>query len=266
MRHWMVRALAVCALIGLVQPLTLRSAGAQAPPGPPKPGPRAVEGSDSETSRRAEVDLLLILAVDISRSVDERKFRLQREGYAAALTNPRVIKAIGAGLTGRIAISFIEWSGVGEQTIVADWTSIAGEADARNFAQRILTAPRAFLGRTAIGSAIEFALLQFPRSPWTASRHLIDVSGDGTSNSGTDLDAARALALSQGITVNGLAILSDVPLPFNPQHTHPPGGLLHYYQTAVVGGPNAFAIAANGHDAFGDAILAKLIKEIALAD
>jgi hypothetical protein len=207
-----------------------------------------------------------VLAADISRSLDERKFRLQREGYAAALTSPRVIRAIASGVAGRIAISFIEWSGVAEQAIIADWTVIGSREEAEGFAQRIRAAPRAFMGRTAIGSAIEFAMLQFPRSPWHASRHLIDVSGDGTSNSGVDLNDARTLALSQGITINGLAILSETPLPFNPLHTHPPGGLLRYYETSVIGGPNSFAIAAESHEAFGNAILSKLIKEIALAD
>jgi hypothetical protein len=215
---------------------------------------------------RPEVDLLLVLAVDISRSVDERKFRLQRDGYAEALANPRVIAAIRSGLIGRIAISMIEWSGVAEQAIVADWTAVGTKEEAIVLSQRIRSAPRAFMGRTAIGSAIEFAMLQFPRSPYRAERHLIDVSGDGTNNSGVDVVEARQLALSQKVTINGLAILSEEPLPFNPQHTHPPGGLLAYYERNVIGGPNSFALAAEGHEAFGTMILAKLIKEIALAD
>lgn len=221
-------------------------------------------GADSAPGR-PEVDLLLVLAVDISRSVDEPKFRLQRDGYAAALTSPRVVAAIRSGLTQRIAIAFIEWSGVGEQTIVADWTLVGSRPDADALAARIRSAPRAFMGRTAIGSAIEFAMLQFPRSPFRAERRLIDVSGDGTSNSGSDVVEARRIALAQGVTINGLAILSEVPLSFNPLHTHPPGGLLNYYQTTVIGGANSFALAAEGHEAFGSAILAKLIKEIALA-
>ncbi|MGE0698618.1 MAG: DUF1194 domain-containing protein [Hyphomicrobiaceae bacterium] len=225
---------------------------------------RPVPGENSAS--RPEVDVLLVLAVDISRSVDERKFRLQRDGYAEALGNPRVVAAIRSGLLGRIALSFIEWSGVSEQAIVADWTAIGSAEEAQAFAGRVRASPRAFMGRTAIGSAIEFATLQFPRSPWRAERHLIDISGDGTNNSGMDLAEARDMALAQRITINGLAILSEVPLAFNPLHTHPPGGLLHYYQTTVIGGPNAFAISAESHDAFGAAILAKLIKEIALAD
>ena len=217
-------------------------------------------------SARPEADLLLVLAVDISRSVDERKFRLQREGYASALTNPKVVSAIRSGLNSRIAISFVEWSGASEQAIVADWTSVASAEDAEALAARIRSAPRGFMGRTAIGSAIEFAMLQFPRSPFRSDRHLIDVSGDGTSNSGPDVTESRQLALAQRITINGLAILSDEPLPFNPMHTHPPGGLLNYYQTNVIGGANSFALAAENHDAFGTMILAKLVKEIALAD
>lgn len=215
---------------------------------------------------RPEVDLLLVLAVDISRSVDDRKFRLQRDGYAGALSNPRVVAAIRSGLHGRIAVAMIEWSGVAEQAIVADWTAIGTKDEALALSQRIRGAPRAFMGRTAIGSAIEFALMQFPRSPYQAERHLIDVSGDGTNNSGVEVTEARQLALSQRVTINGLAILSEEPLPFNPLHTHPPGGLLAYYENNVVGGPNSFALAAEGHEAFGTMILAKLIKEIALAD
>jgi hypothetical protein len=122
------------------------------------------------------------------------------------------------------------------------------------------------MGRTAIGSAIEFALQQFPRSPFRSDRRLIDVSGDGTNNSGIDVVSARQQAVSRRVTINGLAILSDEPLPFNPLHTHPPGGLLAYYENNVIGGPSAFALAAEGHDAFGTMILAKLVKEIARAD
>lgn len=231
--------------------------------------PCAVAAEDSfgrePASEKPEVDLLLVLAADISRSVDEKKFNLQREGYAQALVNPRVLSAIKSGLVGRIAIAFIEWSGAHEQAIVADWTVVGTKQESEALAARILSAPRPFYGRTAIGSAIEFATLQFPRSPYRSERHLIDVSGDGTNNAGIDLDEARALALSQRITINGLAILSEVPLSFNPNHTHPPGGLLKYYENNVIGGPNAFALAAESHEAFPTLILQKLIKEIALA-
>ncbi|MGE0767082.1 MAG: DUF1194 domain-containing protein [Hyphomicrobiaceae bacterium] len=232
--------------------------------GPQVEAPRGPSGEIAPD--RPEVDLLLVLAVDISRSVDEQKFRLQRDGYADALTNPKVIAAIRSGLIGRIAVSLIEWSGVAEQAIVADWTAVGTKEEALVLSQRLRSAPRAFMGRTAIGSAIEFAMLQFPRSPYRGERHLIDVSGDGTNNSGVDVVEARQLAVAQRVTINGLAILSSEPLAFNPLHTHPPGGLLAYYQNNVIGGPNSFALSAESHDAFGTMILAKLIKEIALAD
>lgn len=255
MRSWIVAYFLAAVFAAQPGSFPARGEGLDSAPGPGGEMP----------ANRGEVDLLLVLAADISRSLDEQKFRLQRDGYAAALTNPRVIAAINSGLNGRIAISFIEWSGATEQAIIADWTLVSGRPEAEALANRIRTAPRAFMGRTAIGSAIEFAMLQFPRSPLRADRHLIDVSGDGTSNSGVDVTEARALALAQRITINGLAILSAVPLPFNPLHTHPPGGLLHYYQTNVIGGPNSFAFAAESFEAFGNAILAKLVKEIALA-
>lgn len=212
-----------------------------------------------------EVDLLLVLAADISRSVDARKFKMQRDGYAAALTNPKVISAIRSVPTGRIAICFVEWSGAHAQAVIVDWTVIGTEAEAHALADRIASAPRQFMERTAIGAAIDFAVAQIARSPVKASRHVIDVSGDGTSNIGRDVVQARDEALAKGITINGLAILSDVPLPSNPTHTHPPGGLLKYYQDFVIGGPGSFALAAEGHEAFGQLIINKLIKEIAFA-
>lgn len=211
-----------------------------------------------------QVDLQLVLAADISRSLDSAKFRLQREGYAAALTNPKVLAAIGSVPTGRIAICFVEWSGANAQAVVVDWTSVGNAADADALAQRILAAPRLFMERTAIGSAIEYSMAQFGRSPFQAARRVIDVSGDGTSNAGVEVTIARDRAVSEGITVNGLAILSEVPLASNPTHTHPPGGLLKYYEENVIGGEGAFALAAENFEAFGRSILSKLIKEIAM--
>ena len=212
-----------------------------------------------------EVDLLLVLAADISRSVDAEKFRIQRDGYAAAMASPRVMKAIQSSERGRIAVTFVEWSGAGAQTVVVDWTMIGNDAQAARFAERVRSAPRLFMDRTAIGAAIDFAMLQMARSPFRAPRRVIDVSGDGTNNAGRNVVEARDAALAQGVTINGLAILSEVPLAFNPQHTHPPGGLLKYYEDHVIGGPGAFAIAAKGHEEFGTLILSKLVKEIALA-
>lgn len=210
------------------------------------------------------VDLLLALGADVSRSVDEREFRLQRDGYAAALTNPRVIEAIQSGGLGRIAVMYYEWSGPGAQLVIIDWTVIASPADAERFAHRLVNQPRAFMERTALGAAISFGMTQFARSPYEAPRRVIDISGDGTNTNGPAPSIARDAAVEAGVTINGLVILSEVPLPWNPSHTHPPGGLENYFTENVIGGPGAFTMVAESFDTFNKAVLAKLIREIAL--
>jgi len=227
-----------------------------------------VAGAATDPYARAEsdqVDLLLVLAADISRSVDERKFRLQREGYAAALIDPRVVRAMTGGPRGRIALCFIEWASDGDQIVVIDWTQVGTEAEARGISERVRDAPRAFVGRTAIGSAIDFAMAHLSKSPFQAARRVIDVSGDGTNNSGRPVTMARDAAIAQNVTINGLVILSDVPLLTNPTHTHPPGGLTAYYENNVIGGPDAFVVEAHSFESFGQSLITKLMKEIAEA-
>jgi hypothetical protein len=212
-----------------------------------------------------QVDLLLILAADVSRSVDSAKFQLQREGYAAAISDPHVLEAIGSGRNGRIGLTFVEWSGVGAQRVVIDWATISGAESAKGFGDRLLEAPRSFADRTSISGAIEFAMGQFARAPYDSPRRTIDVSGDGTNNAGRDVVSARDEALAQGITINGLVILSDTPLAWNPDHTNPPGGLDNYYRNNVVGGPGAFVQVAQNFNSFGQAIVKKMIAEVAQA-
>lgn len=211
------------------------------------------------------VDLLLVLAADVSRSVDGPKYQLQREGYAAAISDPRVLNAIQSGLNRRIAICFVEWSGIGSQQVLIDWTLIDGPKAARGFGDKLLESRRSFADRTSISAAIEFSVAQFGRTPYEAKRRTIDVSGDGTNNSGRDVAEARDDAVALGITINGLVILSERPLPWNPEHTNPPGGLTNYYRNNVIGGPGAFVIEAKDFNAFGQAIVSKLIAEIAQA-
>ena len=212
-----------------------------------------------------QVDLLLVLASDVSRSVDAVKFQLQRDGYAAAFSNPRVIEAIKSGTHGRVAVCFVEWSGSTSQKVVIDWTMIKDEESAHQFGDRLVEAPRSFAERTSISAGIDFSMLQFERSPYEAKRRTIDVSGDGTNNSGRDVRAARDEALAKDVTINGLVILSERPLSWNPDHTHPPGGLANYYRDNVVGGPGAFVMVAEDFHSFGKAIINKLIAEIAVA-
>lgn len=213
-----------------------------------------------------DVDLLLVLAADVSRSVDEQKFRLQREGYAGAITDPRVVKAMTAGPKGRIAVIFLEWSGEGQHATVMDWTMIASAADAEKVAAQFRSATRRFMGRTSISSAIDYAMLQLQRSPFAAQRKVIDISGDGTNNSGRVVTDARDEAIAEGAVINGLVILSETPLSFNPTHTHPPGGLTKYFEENVIGGPGAFVVEAENFEAFGQSLISKLIKEIAAGE
>jgi hypothetical protein len=216
------------------------------------------------SARAAEpVDLLLVLAADVSRSVDADKFKLQREGYAAAVADQRVLDVIRSGRNGRIAVLFLEWSGFGNQKVVIDWMVIDGPKAAQAFGDRLLESPRSFADRTSISGGIDFAVMQFAHAPYSSERRTIDVSGDGTNNAGGDVTKARDAALALGFTINGLVILSQMPLPWNPEHTNPPGGLANYYRNNVAGGPGAFVLEAKDFKSFGQAIIRKMIAEIA---
>src|SRR3977135_148044 len=187
-----------------------------------------------------QVDLLLALASDVSRSVDHPKFLLHREGYAAAISDPNVIEAIRSGPHQRIAVCFVEWSGFGAQKLVIDWTMIDNPGAARKFGDQLLELPRAFADRTSISGGIECAATQLERAPCEGSPRTIDVSGAGTNNAGRDVKLAHDETIAKGIVINGLVILSDRPVPWNAEHTNPPGGLEKYYQDNVIGGPGAF--------------------------
>jgi hypothetical protein len=210
-----------------------------------------------------DVDLLLVLAADVSRSIDGAKFQLQRDGYAAAISDPRVMETIKSGRLGRIGLTFVEWSGIGAQHVVVDWTAIGDGTSAKDFGDRLLEAPRSFADRTSISGAIEFAMDAFTHSPLKSTRRIIDVSGDGTNNAGRDVTSARDEAVAQTVTINGLVILSENPMSWNPDHTNPPGGLDNYYRNNVIGGPGAFVMVAKDFNSFGQAMIGKLIAEVA---
>ena len=215
-------------------------------------------------ARAAEpVDMLLVLAVDVSRSVTEPKFRLQREGTAAAITDPAVLKAMTSGPNRRIAVCLVEWATVGMQTVVVDWTVIDGPDAAHGLGDKLIEAPRSFAGSTAIGGAIDFSVRQLDRAPFASERRVIDISGDGNNNSGRLVTDARDEALARGITINALVILTPPNESFRPEHTNPAGGLEKYFQDNVIGGPGAFTVVAESHEAFGRALTRKLIQEIA---
>jgi hypothetical protein len=206
------------------------------------------------------VDLLLVLSADASISIDEQSYRLQREGYAIALTNPRVLNAIRSGPTGRIAVLYFEWAGTNQQNVIVDWIVIDSPRTAQQFSNRLIESPRLTEGLTSIGNAIDFAAAQFAHAPYQAQHRIIDISGDGTNNAGHDPKPARDEALRRGITINALVILNGST--GNP-HQNPSGGLAGYYRTNIIGGPNAFVIEAIDFTSFNQAMIKKLIAEIA---
>jgi hypothetical protein len=215
-------------------------------------------------ARAAEqVDLLLVLAMDVSRSTDQAKFLLQRQGYASAISNPQVLNAIKSGANQKIALCFIDWSGPFEQKLVIDWTVIDDLAAASRFGDLVSQARRSFYNSTSIGAAINFANAQLARAPFEAERRAIDVSGDGTNNAGPDVQFFRDQAVAKGTVVNGLVILTDIELAPNPRHTNPPGGIEKYYRDNVIGGAGSFVMAAEDYNSFGRSMVKKLIAEIA---
>ncbi|MGH6672909.1 MAG: DUF1194 domain-containing protein [Xanthobacteraceae bacterium] len=199
------------------------------------------------------VSIALVLAVDCSYSVSNDRFELQKRGYAAAFRNLQVLNAIRSLGTQSIAVTMFQWTGPLLHVVVADWTLIKDEASADAFADTIAAAPRRlFRGGTSISGAIDYARVLFAQSRYKGARRIIDVSGDGSNNSGRPATAARDEAVADGIGINGLPILTVEP------------GLDHYYRDNVIGGPGAFMIPVANYDSFADAILKKLIDEIAV--
>ncbi len=214
-------------------------------------------------ARAENVDLLLVLAADVSRSIDEVEFNLQRKGYAAAITDPQVLRAIVGGRHHAIAVTFIEWSGAADQNVVVDWTVVRDEEAAGSVAATMLAAPRSFLGRTSISAAIDFAMERFAAATVDSDKRIIDISGDGTNNAGRAVTEARDQAVAAGVTINGLAIINTQANPGYAFHTQPPGGLPKYFEENVIGGPGAFLLKVDNFDTFAAAMTRKLVTEIA---
>ncbi len=210
-----------------------------------------------------EVDLELVLAVDVSRSIDDEEFALQREGYAQAFTHPSVIEAIQSSPRRRIAVTFIEWAGADFQKVVVPWTVVSDAESGALFAEAVQREPRAFWGWTSISGAIDASMRAFDASPHDSQRRVIDISGDGVNNSGRASADARNEAVAAGVTINGLVIMNDRPTPGFFRMPQPP--LDEFYRNHVIGGTGAFVIAIDDFSTFAYAIVNKLIKEIAAA-
>ncbi|MCH8918294.1 MAG: DUF1194 domain-containing protein [Proteobacteria bacterium] len=206
------------------------------------------------------VDLELVLAVDASGSIDEDEARLQRAGWADAITNPRVLGAIRSGGHGAIAVMFLEWAAIGCESVAVKWTRISDAVSAQKFAQGITKASRLDCwGGNAIGDAVAFATASILTNRFQAKRLVIDVSGDGPNTLGQPILLARQRALAAGISINGLVIM-DPDRFFNA----PGGGSLDdYYRSHIAGGAGSFVMVAKSRRAFRQAVLAKLVREIA---
>lgn len=201
---------------------------------------------------QTQVDLQLVLAVDASGSVNQTRFELQRQGYAAAFRDRRVIDAVTAGAHGSIAVAMVQWTGPTLHVVVVDWTLVHDAASAIALADRIARVPRQlFGGGTSLSGAIDYAMTMLPQSPYRGDRRVIDISGDGSNNRGRPAADARDEAVKAGVVINGLPILAVEP------------GLDEWYRDNVVGGPGSFMVVAQNFDAFADAIVHKLINEIA---
>ena len=210
-------------------------------------------------ARDVPVDLELVLAVDVSGSVDEVEARLQRDGYVQAMRHPDVIKAIASGVLQRIAVTYVEWAGEDTQSTVLDWTLIDGEGAAYAFSKELDAAP---IGRgryTSISQAVRYSLPLFEGNGFEGTRRVIDVSGDGANNSGGLVNFARDEAVAKGVTINGLPIVNGRPNRFGRQMPD----LDLYYRNCVIGGPGAFLVVAQDFESFARAVRKKLVLEIA---
>ncbi len=214
----------------------------------------ALLGSAAASSARAQaaVDLQLLLAVDASGSVDRQRFDLQKRGYANAFRDATVLQAIRSTATQSIAVTMMQWTGPEQHVQVVPWSRLSDEASIRAFADAIDAAPRRlFGGGTSISGAIDNARDLLASAPYQGPRRIIDISGDGANNRGRPADEARDEAVADGISINGLPILTLEP------------DLADFYRDNVIGGPGAFVIAIDSYDQFAQAILRKLVTEIA---
>lgn len=212
------------------------------------------------------VDLELVIALDVSTSMDREERRLQRDGFVAAFRDPEVIHAIQSGPKRRVAVSAMEWAGERRQDVIVDWHLITDAASAADFADAL---ERRIPGRmpmgTAIGSAMLRAATLFGSDDYAGTRRVIDVSGDGINNRGEDPSQARDTLVARGITINGLPIVYKRLLEgvsIQDKDIFPPESLVDYFNDRVIGGPGAFVEPVLGLQQFDDAIRRKLLREI----
>ena len=221
----------------------------------PDPRSQLTAAKDNQPS----VDVELVIAVDVSYSMDLDELAVQREGYAQAIVSKEFLQAIKTGPNSKLAVTYFEWSASSDQKIIIPWRVIDGPETADAVANEIMQAPVRRGSRTSISGAINFAMPLFEENPYRGLRRVIDISGDGPNNNGAPVTGARAAALEKGITINGLPIMVKEPSP----STMDIDDLDLYYEDCVIGGPGSFVVAIKDRDKFKEAIRTKLILEVA---
>jgi hypothetical protein len=244
-------------LIATIAALAASAVGFAALSGNAAPNARDLRADNSPNA--IAVDTELVLAVDVSYSMDPEEQALQREGYIAGITSREFMQALRGGMHGKIAVTYFEWAGPGDHKIILPWRLIGGPEAADAVANEIARAPYRRASRTSIASALQFAKPLFDASGYHGIRRVIDVSGDGASNSGPPVVMARDDVLAAGITINGLPIMLKRPNTF----TMDIENLDVYYEDCVIGGPGAFVIPIQAREQFKEAIRTKLVLEIA---
>jgi Protein of unknown function (DUF1194) len=221
------------------------------------PGPQLAQ-QRVETEANA-VDVQLILAVDVSYSMDMDELAIQREGYAQAIVSKDFLQALKTGPHGKVAVTYFEWAASSDQKIIIPWRVIDGPESADAVAAEILKTPIRRASRTSISGAIYFAMPLFEDSPYKGLRRVIDISGDGPNNNGAPVTIARDEALSKGIIINGLPIMVKEPS----YSTMDIDNLDYYYEDCVIGGPGSFVLSIKDREKFKEAIRTKLLMEVA---
>ena len=223
------------------------------------PDPRPRPAMQAANRAAAQVDVELILAVDVSYSMDMDELAVQREGYAQALVSKEFLQALKALPNGKVAVTYFEWAASNDQKIIIPWRVIDGPETADAVAAEIMKAPIRRASRTSISGAIYFAMPLFETNPYPGLRRVIDISGDGANNNGAPVTPARDEAISKGIVINGLPIMVKDPS----YSTMDIENLDWYYEDCVTGGPGSFVVAIKDRDKFKEAIRSKLLQEVA---
>ena len=249
--RWLI-SIGAMLLVGILAGGDLASVAA------PRPAGSRVADKQADDAKPT-VDVELVLAVDVSYSMDMDELAIQREGYAQAIQSKEFLQALKAGPSGRIAVTYFEWAASNDQKIIIPWRLVDGPETADAVAAEILKTPIRRASRTSISGAINFAIPLFDEDPYRGLRRVIDISGDGPNNNGAPVTGARDEALSKGIVINGLPIMVKEPS----YSTMDIDNLDWYYEDCVVGGPGSFVVSIKDREKFKEAIRTKLLMEVA---